>query len=342
MRSMALKGHLQALVGDRDVSKNSDWSIVLHGGAGVAEHEDMPPEREAAFRAGMAAGLETGVAVLAAGGSALDAVQAAVEVLEDDPLFNAGRGAAFTADGQNELDAAIMDGSSLAAGSVGGVTRTRHPIALARAVMERSPHVMLVGLGADRFAAANGLEQVDPGFFFTSSRWRALEAELNRLGLPIPPGGEGAGDPAPEPDDHRFGTVGAVARDSQGRLAAATSTGGMTAKRWGRVGDSPIIGAGTYAADDACACSGTGSGEYFIRLTLAREVAALVKYKGLSLQAAVDDVIQRQLTDLGGDGGVIALGAGGEMAWSYNTRAMFRARAASDGERLVAIFKDEA
>jgi L-asparaginase / beta-aspartyl-peptidase len=324
------------------LGKNSDWSIVLHGGAGVAEHKDMPPEREAAFRAGMAAGLAAGVAVLAAGGSALDAVQAAVEVLEDDPLFNAGRGAAFTADGANELDAAIMDGSSLSAGAVGGVTRTRHPIALARAVMERSPHVMLVGQGADGFAASVGLEQVDPSFFFTGSRWRALETELTMLGLPIPPGGERAGAAAPEPDDHRFGTVGAVARDGAGRLAAATSTGGMTAKRWGRVGDSPIIGAGTYAADDACAVSGTGSGEYFIRLTLAREVAALVKYKGLSLQAAVDEAIQDQLTDLGGEGGVIAVGAGGEMAWSYNTRAMFRARAESSGERLIAIFKDEA
>ena len=342
MRTWPAKGHQRALVGDRGVSKSSKWSIVLHGGAGVAEHKDMPPEREAAFRAGMAEALDAGAAVLAVGGSALDAVQASVEVLEEDVLFNAGRGAVFTAEGRNELDAAIMDGSTLAAGSVAGVTRTRHPIALARAVMERSPHVMLAGEGADGFAAANGLEQVDPAYFFTGSRWRALKSEMNQLGLPMPPGGEGAGDPAPEPDDHRFGTVGAVARDSLGRLAAATSTGGMTAKRWGRVGDSPIIGAGTYAADDACACSGTGSGEYFIRLTLAREVAALVKYKGLSLQAAVDDVIQRQLTDLGGDGGVIAVGAGGEMAWSYNTRAMFRARAASDGERLVAIFKDEA
>jgi len=323
------------------LGKNSNWSILLHGGAGVAEHKDMPPEREAAFRAGMAAGLNAGVAVLAKGGSALDAVQAAVEVLEDDPLFNAGRGATFTAEGHNELDAAIMDGSSLAAGAVGGVTRTRHPIALARAVMERSPHVMLVGQGADRFAAANGLEQVDPSFFFTDSRWKALEIELASLGLPVPAGPDTTGV-APEPSDHRFGTVGAVARDRQGHVAAATSTGGMTAKRWGRVGDSPIIGAGTYAADDACAVSGTGSGEYFIRLTLAREVAALVKYKGLSLQAAVDEAIQLQLTELGGEGGVIAVGAGGEMAWSYNTRAMFRARAASGGERLIAIFKDEA
>ena len=341
MRSMALKGHLQALVGDRDVSKNSDWSIVLHGGAGVAEHEDMPPEREAAFRAGMAEGLETGVAVLAAGGSALDAVQAAVEVLEDDPLFNAGRGAAFTADGHNELDAAIMEGSSLAAGSVGGVTRTRHPIALARAVMERSPHVMLVGLGADRFAAANGLEQVDPGFFFTSSRWRALEAELNRLGLPIPPGGEGAGDPAPEPDDHRFGTVGAVARDSEGRLAAATSTGGMTAKRWGRVGDSPIIGAGTYASNQSCAVSATGVGEYFIRLTVARTICALVEYKGMPLQAAADQVVQKDLVAIHGDGGVIALTPDGQLAWSFNTPGMFRARLSEGGTAQIGIFRDE-
>ncbi len=321
------------------MGKDSDWSIVLHGGAGVAEHKDMPPEREAAFRAGMAAGLEAGVVVLAKGGSALDAVQAAVQVLEDDPLFNAGRGAAFTAEGRNELDAAIMDGATLAAGAVGGVTRTRHPVALARAVMERSSHVMLAGDGADRFAAANGLEQVDPSFFFEASRWKALETELADLGLPIPPGPD-VSKVALEPDDHRFGTVGAVAWDGE-HIAAATSTGGMTAKRWGRVGDAPIIGAGTYAADDACAVSGTGSGEYFIRLTVAKEVAALVKYKGLSLQAAADEVIQRQLTDLGGDGGVIAVGKDGQMAWSYNTRAMFRARADANGERLVAIFKEE-
>ena len=322
------------------MSDNGDWSIVLHGGAGVAEHKDMPPEREAAFRAGLDAGLTAGVAVLEAGGSAMDAVQAAVQVLEDDPLFNAGRGAVFTAEGRNELDAAIMDGATLAAGAVGGVTRTRHPIALARAVMERSPHVMLIGEGADRFAAANGLEQVDPSFFFTASRWQALKTELADLGLPIPAGPDTAGVPA-EPDDHRFGTVGAVACDQRGHVAAATSTGGMTAKRWGRVGDSPVIGAGTYAADDACAVSGTGSGEYFIRLTAAREVAALVKYKGLPLQAAVDEVIQHQLTELGGDGGLIAVGPGGEMAWSYNTRAMFRARAGAGGARQIGIFKDE-
>jgi beta-aspartyl-peptidase (threonine type) len=282
------------------------------------------------------------------GGSALDAVQAAIEVLEDDPLFNAGRGAVFTAEGRNELDAAIMDGSTLKAGAVAGVTRTRHPIALARAVMEHSPHVMLIGAGADAFAASQRLEQVDPSFFFTEPRWQALMAELTKQGLPIPPRPAGAPPPPAKrpvsqsgPDDHRYGTVGVVARDSQGRLVAGTSTGGTTAKRWGRVGDSPIIGAGTYASNQSCAVSGTGTGEYFIRLTVAREICALVQYKNMPLQAAADEVIQKRLTALGGDGGVIAMTPDGQAAWSFNTRAMFRARAADGQPSVVAIFKDE-
>jgi beta-aspartyl-peptidase (threonine type) len=325
------------------------WSIVLHGGAGVSERKDMSPEREAAYRDGLRAALDAGSAVLKSGGSAADAVQAAIEMMEDNPLFNAGRGAVFTAQGRNELDAAIMSGDTLKAGAVAGVTRTRHPIALARAVMDHSAQVMLIGEGADAFSAAQGLEQVEPSFFFTEERWQQLESELRRQGQPVPP--RPAGAPAPQstlkpvaalaPSDHRFGTVGVVALDRAGHLAAGTSTGGLTAKRWGRVGDTPIIGAGTYASDASCAVSGTGTGEYFIRLTVAREICALVQYRHLSLQAAVDDVIQRQLALLGGDGGAIAMTPDGQVAWAFNTSGMFRAREADGQAPLVAIFPNE-
>jgi len=333
----------------RDVLKAPAWSIVLHGGAGVSERKDMSPAREAAYREGLRAALAAGSAVLKDGGSAIDAVQAAIELMEDNPLFNAGRGAVFTAQGRNELDAAIMAGDTLKAGAVAGVTRTRHPIALARAVMDHSAHVMLIGEGADAFAATQGLEQVDPSFFFTEERWQQLEAELRREGQPIPQ--RPAGAPAPQPAlkpvaaltpaDHRFGTVGVVALDRAGHLAAGTSTGGLTAKRWGRVGDSPIIGAGTYASDASCAVSGTGTGEYFIRLTVAREICALVQYRHMPLQAALDDVIHRQLALLGGDGGAIAMTPDGQVAWGFNTNGLFRARAADGQAPLIAIFQDE-
>ncbi len=260
------------------------WSFAIHGGAGVIERASLTPEHDAAYRAALHRALEAGSAVLAGGGSALDAVQAAIELMEDDPLFNAGRGAVFTAAGRNELDAAVMNGSDLTAGAVAGLTTTRHPIAAARAVMERSPHVMLIGEGADTFAASVGLEQVDPAFFFTERRWRGLETALRAQNLPIPERPAGA-PAAPEPgamaevapplNERKFGTVGAVALDNQGRLAAGTSTGGMTAKRWGRVGDVPVIGAGTYASNrDGCAVSATGDGEYFIRASVARDICA--------------------------------------------------------------------
>ncbi|MDP2747725.1 isoaspartyl peptidase/L-asparaginase family protein, partial [Pseudomonas sp.] len=275
------------------------WAIAIHGGAGVIERKDLTPETEAAYRAAMARAVATGTAVLERGGSAMDAVEAVIREFEDDPLFNAGRGAVFTAEGRNELDAAVMDGATLKAGSVAGVTRTRHPISLARAVMEKSRHVMMVGAGADAFAASVGLELVDPAFFFTERRWQGLVRELTKQGLPIPPRPAGAPTPqafAPIPDDRKFGTVGVVALDSKGDIAAGTSTGGTTAKRWGRVGDSPIIGAGTYASNQSCAVSATGTGEYFIRLTVAREICALVQYSGMSLQKAADTVIQERLT----------------------------------------------
>jgi len=320
------------------------WAIAIHGGAGIIERKDMPPETEAAYRAAMTAAVEKGSAVLEHGGTAMDAVETVIRDLEDDPLFNAGRGAVFTAEGRNELDAAFMDGATLKAGAVAGVTRTRHPISLARAVMDRSRHVMLTGAGADAFAAANGLEMVDPSFFFTERRWQGLVKELERQGLPIPP--RPAGAPAPvsvgdAPDDHRFGTVGVVALDQSGHVAAGTSTGGTTGKRWGRVGDTPIIGAGTYASDQSCAVSATGTGEYFIRLTVAREICALVQYRGMSLQAAADEVIRTRLTALGGDGGIVALTPDGQIAWSFNTSGMYRARAAAGQAAVVSIYEDE-
>jgi beta-aspartyl-peptidase (threonine type) len=324
------------------------WAIVLHGGAGVIERSSMKPEAEAAYRASLTQATQEGAKILASGGSSLDAVEAAIRILEDDPLFNAGRGAVFTADGKNELDAAIMDGSNLKAGAVAGVTRTRHPISLARAVMEKSPHVMLIGAGADAFAASVGLEQVDPSFFFTERRWQSLIKQLQKEGRPIPPRPTGA-PPAPtvpiadveSADAHKFGTVGVVALDRAGNIAAGTSTGGTQAKRWGRVGDSPIIGAGTYASNQSCAVSATGTGEYFIRLTVAREVCALVQYKGLTLQQAADLVIHKELESIHGDGGLIAITPDGQLAWSFNTPGMFRAKLIEGGKLQLGVYNDE-
>ena len=339
------------------------WAIVVHGGAGVIERKDLTPEQDKAYREAMGRVAEAGAAVLKKGGSALDAIEAAIRIMEDDPLFNAGRGAVFAADGKNELDSSIMDGRTLGAGAVASVTRTRHPISLARQVMEHSPHVFLVGEGADEFARSRGLEQVDPSFFFTERRWRSLETTLKQEGLPIPPRPAGAPlepsaraalahDEGPAGartearamlahDEGKHGTVGVVALDAHGDIAAGTSTGGTTAKRWGRVGDSPIIGAGTYASNASCAVSATGTGEYFIRLTVARSICALVELKGMSLQAAADQVIQKQLTAMGGDGGVIAVAPDGQMAWSFNTSGMYRARVAEGQPLTVGIYKDD-
>ncbi len=332
----------------QEPQSNHHWGIVLHGGAGVIERATMDPKSEAAYRASLSEAIEAGAKVLDGGGSSLDAVEASIRILEDDPLFNAGRGAVFTAEGKNELDAAIMDGSNLKAGAVAGVTHTRHPISLARAVMEKSPHVMLIGAGADAFAAEEGLEQVDPSFFFTERRWQSLVRELKKEGRPIPPRPAGA-PPAPrepmsefEPREaHKYGTVGVVALDKHGDIAAGTSTGGTQAKKGGRVGDSPIIGAGTYASNQSCAVSGTGTGEYFIRLGVAREVCNLVYFKGMHLQQAADQVIHGELEALHGDGGVIAITPDGQLAWSFNTPGMYRAKIAEGGKLEIAIYGDE-
>jgi len=299
------------------------WALVLHGGAGVIERSSMDPKMEAAYRASIKQAVDAAAKVLDGGGSSVDAVEAAIQILEDDPLFNAGRGAVFTADGKNELDAAIMDGATLKAGAVAGVTRTRHPISLARAVMDKSPHVMLIGAGADAFAAQVGLEQVDPSFFFTERRWQSLVKQLKTE------------------DAHKYGTVGVAALDRNGNIAAGTSTGGTQAKRWGRVGDSPIIGAGTYASNQSCAVSATGTGEYFIRLGVAREVCNLVYFRGMTLQVAADQVIHKELEALKGDGGLIAITPDGQLAWSFNTPGMFRARLREGGKLEMGIYKDE-
>jgi beta-aspartyl-peptidase (threonine type) len=322
------------------------WALVAHGGAGVIEKGDLKPDQERVYREAMARTAQAGAAVLQAGGAALDAVEAAVRLFEEDPLFNAGRGAVFTAQGEIELDASVMDGATRAAGAVAGLTRTRHPISAARAVMEHSPHVFLGGEGAEAFARSRGLEAVEPGHFFTERRWKSLVRALEREGLPVPP--RPAWAPAQSDaraalahDEGKRGTVGVVALDSDGNVAAGTSTGGVTAKRFGRVGDSPIIGAGTYASNAAAAVSCTGAGEYFIRLSVARTICALVELKGLTLQAACDVVVQDELTALGGEGGVIAVAPDGEMAWSYNSSGMYRARIATDRSLEVGIYKDE-
>jgi beta-aspartyl-peptidase (threonine type) len=324
------------------------WSFAIHGGAGVIERDSLTPEQDAAYRAALQRALQAGQAVLAGGGSALDAVQAAIELMEDDPLFNAGRGAVFTAAGRNELDAAVMDGSDLTAGAVAGLTTTRHPIAAARAVMERSPHVMLIGEGADTFAASVGLEQVDPAYFFTERRWRGLETALRAQNLPIPERPAGAPGPMAETDlpapplnERKFGTVGAVALDSQGRLAAGTSTGGMTAKRWGRVGDVPVIGAGTYASNaEGCAVSATGDGEFYIRASVARDICARIAAGATTPAAAraeVDDALS-----LGGSGGVIVMDLQGRPSFAMTSSGMYRGAVADGGTAGVAIYGDEA
>jgi beta-aspartyl-peptidase (threonine type) len=320
------------------------WSIVVHGGAGVIERASLTPELEAQYRAALQRAVTSGGEILERGGSSLDAVETVIRDMEDDPLFNAGRGAVFSAEGRNELDASIMDGRTRAAGAVAGVRRTRHPISAARAVMERSRHVMLVGEGAEAFARAQGLEEVDPSYFFTERRWRQLEQNLRSNNLPIPARPANA-PPAPRaesawPDDHQFGTVGVVARDMNGDIAAGVSTGGTTGKRWGRVGDTPVIGAGGYAQNGVCGVSATGTGEYFIRVGVARAICARMEFGGESVRQAAAAAMA-EVGALGGDGGVIVLDGQGRHAWAMNTPGMYRAHLQSGGAPSVGIFADE-
>jgi beta-aspartyl-peptidase (threonine type) len=311
--------------------------LVIHGGAGTITRAEMTAARETAYREKLTEALETGHRILAAGGPGLDAVEATIRVMEDSPLFNAGKGAVFTAAGRNELDASIMDGARGKAGAVAGVTTVKNPISAARAVMEKTWHVLLTADGADAFAAEAGLETVEPDYFFTERRWSSLQRAREREGL-APLARPAVVEPSPEDPAH--GTVGALALDSHGQLAAGTSTGGMTNKRFGRVGDSPILGAGTWA-DRRCAVSGTGQGEYFIRLTIARDICARVDYLELSLAEAADQVIHGALTEAGGTGGVIALDADGNMATPFNTEGMYRGWIAADGVAHVEIYGDE-
>jgi L-asparaginase / beta-aspartyl-peptidase len=308
--------------------------FVMHGGAGTILRKNMTPEMEKQYRATLEEALRTGYGILRSGGTSLDAVEKSIRVLEDSPLYNAGKGAVFTHEGRNELDASIMDGKSKRAGAVAGVTTIKNPISAARAVMEKSPHVMMAGKGAEAFAAGAGLEIVDPSYFWTERRWKELQREL------ASEGGK-TSDLGPWLDQRKFGTVGAVALDQNGNLAAGTSTGGMSNKRWGRIGDSPIIGAGTYADNESCAVSGTGHGEFFIRYTVASEISALIKYKGMSVQTAADEVIQRRLKPVGGEGGVIALDHDGNFAFSFNSKGMYRGYIGADGVPHVSIYEDE-
>ncbi len=302
-------------------------SIAIHGGAGVISRSSMTAENERAYHADLGRALDAGYEVLEKGGSSLDAVVAAVKMLEDSPLFNAGKGAVFNHAGINELDAAIMDGATQKAGAVAGVRHVRNPIELARMVMERTSHVLLAGEGAEEFALEQGMPLVPGSYFFTERRWQQLEeAQKAERTASL------------DEDIGYFGTVGAVARDRNGNLAAATSTGGMTNKRWGRIGDSPIIGAGTYADNATCAVSATGSGEYFIRAVVAHEICARVRLSGVSAAEAARDVVHGKLQEIGGDGGVIVVDAKGALSLEFNTEGMFRGARDSGGRRETAIY----
>jgi L-asparaginase / beta-aspartyl-peptidase len=321
------------------------WALALHGGAGTIRRPELTAAVEEEYRAALDRALDAGIAVLDGGGGALDAVEAVVVTLEDDPLFNAGRGAVLTADGRHELDASIMDGRSRGAGAVAGVRRVRNPVHLARLVMERSPHVLLVGEGAEAFASEQGVTLVDPGWFSTARRRAQLAATRRELGTDATARSEDTAlDEAGTdrgPDDGTMGTVGAVALDAGGHLAAATSTGGLTNKRPGRVGDSPVIGAGTYADDRTCAVSTTGTGELFLRAVAAYDVAARMRYGGQALAEAAAGTIMESVAGLGstGGGGLIAVDGQGSVAMPFSSEGMYRACAVAGGERRVGIFR---
>ena len=328
---------------DSDANKGkkiNEFAIVIHGGAGTILKENMSPEDEVAYKAKLEEAIKVGYEILKNGGTSLDAVEKTVNVMENSPLFNAGKGAVFTNAGTNELDASIMDGKNLNAGASSGTKTVKNPINLARAVMENSPHVMLSGEGAEQFAKEQGLEIVDPSYFYTESRFKALE----RVKASEEKENKITRDKSAFFDstikDSKFGTVGCVALDKQGNLAAGTSTGGMTNKRWGRIGDAPIIGAGTYANNSTCAVSSTGWGEYFIRAMVAYDISALMDYKGLTLQEAAKEVIQKKVPDLGGDGGIIAIDKNGNMVMEFNTAGMYRASMDASGNLNIGIYKE--
>ncbi|MDA8656377.1 isoaspartyl peptidase/L-asparaginase [Luminiphilus sp.] len=319
-----------SMVSTMAVAESSPVAIALHGGAGTIERGKMSAELEATYRVFLEAAITDGHRQLAAGHPGLDVVVNVIQKMEDSPLFNAGKGAVYTWDGRHELDASIMHGQQLEAGAVAGVTTVKSPIALARTVMEDSPHVMLAAKGAEAFATAQGIESVDPDYFGTERRRKALEAYK---------ADEYAGV---EPEaDYKFGTVGVVVLDKAGNLVAGTSTGGMTGKRWGRVGDSPIIGAGTYADNRSCAVSATGHGEFFIRHTVARDICARMQFGGASLHDATAEVVLKALVAAGGEGGVAAVDRAGNVALTFNTPGMYRASINATGVKTVGIFGDD-
>jgi beta-aspartyl-peptidase (threonine type) len=299
-----------------------EFGLVIHGGAGNIVQEDMLDEREQAYRAALTEALVVGYEILQHGGEALDAVEAVIVMMEDSPLFNAGKGAVFNSEGQHELDASIMDGHMLQAGAVTGVRRVKNPIRLARLVMEESKHVLLAGEGAERFGSEQDIDFVPENYFYTQRRWESLQRAKQR-----------------EEDKH--GTVGAVALDQAGNLAAGTSTGGMTNKRFGRIGDSPIIGAGTYADNQTCAVSGTGHGEYFIRAAIAYDISARMAYRGSTLHEASHDVIEGKLTEMGGTGGAIAIDKNGYIAMPFNTQGMYRGYVDENGNITIRMYGND-
>ena len=315
--------------------------LVIHGGAGTILKSQMTPEKEKAYQQGLNDALQKGYEVLSKGGTALDAVEATIEVMEDNPLFNAGKGAVFTHEGKNEMDAAIMDGKTLKAGAVAGVTNIKNPITAARAVMDKSGHVMMAGKGAEQFAAQQGCMLVDPSYFFTEDRWKALQkAKADDSLKPFERDTSKSFLKQSENKDYKYGTVGCVALDVYGNLAAGTSTGGMTNKKFGRIGDSPIIGAGTYANNSTCAISCTGYGEYFIRLVMAKSVSDRMELGHETLQQAANEMIMHKLGDLGGDGGLIAVDKNGNISMPFNTTGMYRGYMTSDGKKEIKIYKE--
>lgn len=319
-------------------NKSQKYTLVIHGGAGTILKKDITAQKEKQYLNSLDSALIIGEAVLRNGGTALQAVEATVKYLEDNPLFNAGKGAVFTNAGTNELDAAIMDGATLKAGSIAGVRRVKNPIEAARLVMTKSEHVLLVGFGAEVFAAQNGATMVDTNYFFTEDRWKGLQkAKANEKDATLK---QGAQLKQPTNRDEKYGTVGAVAVDVYGNLAAATSTGGMTNKRYNRVGDAPIIGAGTYADNNTCAISCTGWGEYYIRLVMAKSIAAMMEFGNYTLTHAANEMVLKKLPALGGDGGLIAVDKNHNIAMPFCTEGMYRGYIKSNGEKMIKIYKE--
>lgn len=329
-----------AVACSRQAPRRSSFTLVIHGGAGNIARDRLSPQAATHTREVMTRALKAGYGILEKGGSSTDAVVAAINIMEDDPAFNAGKGAVFAADGRNELDAAIMDGNTRKAGAVTGVTHVRNPITLARAVMLHSRHVLLSDDGAEEFARLQGITLVPSAYFFTERRWQQLQQIKDREKAKASTTAD-AYSVGWAPFDRKFSTVGAVAMDRSGRITAGTSTGGLTNKKFGRVGDSPIIGAGTYADSRVCGVSATGTGEYFIRGVIAHDIAALVDYAGLPLRQAADRVIMKKLVEMGGDGGVIALGADGSVATPFNTTYMARGWVRDDGRVVIKLFHEE-